>query len=115
MTLITSPVLAPDPQRGLVGVGNQTYFEVLNMNNKSKIAVIEITELFRGRLDGEWLNDCRGDAEHGEWGIAFENLCTQLKEFDVFPNEHEYQAIRTAGESMEIDPQSWNFLAPNKN
>ncbi len=84
------------------------------MNHETKIAVIKIIELFRGRLDDEWLNEYRSDAEHGEWGMALENLCTQLEEFDILPNEQEFQAIRTAGESMGIDPQRWSFLAPKK-
>ncbi|KZK99087.1 MafI family immunity protein [Pseudovibrio sp. Ad26] len=84
------------------------------MNQKIKIAVIEIIELFRGRLGEEWLNAYRCDAEHGEWGMALENLCMQIEEFDVHLNEQEFQAVCTAGESMGIDPQRWKFLAPQK-
>lgn len=85
------------------------------MENAIQRATISLIQQFRGRLDDEWLDDYQSTAEHGEWGLAFENLCEQLFEFDVSPDEQEFQTICEIGESMKIDPQRWNFLVPQKN
>ncbi|MDD7912010.1 MafI family immunity protein [Pseudovibrio exalbescens] len=84
------------------------------MENEIQRTIISLIQRFRGRLADELLDDYQSTAEHGEWGVAFENLCEQLFEFDVFPSEQEFQNICELGESMKIDPQKWCFLAPPK-
>ena len=84
------------------------------MENAIQRETISLIQRFRGRLDDEWLDDYQSTAEHGEWGVAFENLCDQLFEFDIFLSEQEFQIICEVGESMKINPQRWNFLAPQK-
>jgi hypothetical protein len=84
------------------------------MENATQRTTISLIQRFRGRLDDEWLDDFQSTAEHGEWGVAFENLCEQLFEFNVFPSEQEFLTICEVGESMKIDPQRWDFLAPQK-
>ncbi|WP_068089112.1 MafI family immunity protein [Polycladidibacter stylochi] len=85
------------------------------MENAIQRATVSLIELYRGRLDDEWLDDYLSTAEHGEWGVAFENLCEQIFEFGVFPSEQEFQTICEIGKSMKIDPNRWSFLAPKKN
>jgi len=85
------------------------------MENAIQNATISLIKRFRGRLDDDCLNDYQSTAEHGEWGVAFENLCDQLFEFDIFLSQQEFQTICEVGESMKIDRQRWSFLAPQKN
>lgn len=81
-----------------------------DMKTANETKVIEVIELFRGRLSDEWLDEYRSLAEHGEWGLALENLCTQLYEFDVFPTAREYDAICTTGMQMGMVESTWVFL-----
>ena len=80
----------------------------MDINNKT--IVIELIESFRGRLHDDWLNEYLGDASCGEWGMALENLCFQLEEFDISVTVQQYEIIRTACERMKIDPQRWKCL-----
>ena len=81
-----------------------------DMITNNEIKVLEVIELFRGRLSDEWLDEYRSLAEHGEWGVALENLCTQLYEFDVFPTADEYAAICEIGSQMGMTESAWVFL-----
>lgn len=51
--------------------------------------------------------------DHREWGIALENLCVQLDEFDVEPTAVQLAQIQDAAEAMGLPPSTWDFLAPS--
>lgn len=48
--------------------------------------------------------------EAHEWGLAFEDLCTQLHEHDARMSPSVYNRIRTIGSRMNITSNAWNFL-----
>jgi len=85
------------------------------MSKNIEDTVVAFIESYRDRLPDEFVDEYVSLARHNECVIAFENLCVQLFEFDVVPSEQEFQTICEIGESMEIDSQRWNFLAPQKN
>ena len=46
----------------------------------------------------------------GEWGIALENICTQLYEYEAPVSWVTYQQIKKCGERMKLSAHSWEFL-----
>lgn len=50
-------------------------------------------------------------AKAGEPGIAFENLCTQLYEYDVAIDSARLEMIAEVGRFMGIDDSFWQNLA----
>lgn len=59
--------------------------------------------LFRGKLPDDQIQDMMDLAKAGEPGVAFENLCTQLYEYDVVVGEETLGDLRNIGKSMNID------------
>ena len=47
----------------------------------------------------------------GEFGIAFETLCTQLYEYDVTPTPDDLARLAAVGRRLELDPSTWEILA----
>ena len=81
------------------------------MPNTIEDVVIVAIENYRGRLPDEFVDEYISLARHGECVIAFENLCDQLFDFDVIPNDRELAFICKVGRGMSIDPRRWQFLA----
>jgi hypothetical protein len=48
--------------------------------------------------------------EAGEFGVAFETLCTQLYEFDVAVPGDVRARLETLGRRLELDPALWKLL-----
>lgn len=48
--------------------------------------------------------------EHGELGVAFEILCTQLDEYDVAVNDPTLTSLAKLGRYFELDPRLWEDL-----
>jgi hypothetical protein len=46
----------------------------------------------------------------GEPGIAFENLCTQLYEYEVTPDEPSREALAEVGTYFRLEPGLWRCL-----
>jgi hypothetical protein len=80
------------------------------MNIKQR--VLNLIDRFRDRLPSDHLFECRSLAKHNEWGIALENLCTQLYEFDQLPSFQELKEIRQLANEMHMKSDVWNFLRP---
>lgn len=56
------------------------------------------------------IEESRDLAVHNEEGVAFENLCQSLFEWD-FPLKHEdYAAIEQLGRHYRFDESTWDFL-----
>jgi hypothetical protein len=49
--------------------------------------------------------------EHGEPGVAFENLAQNVYEFDIPLSQIEYHEFDQAGQALNLDPGAWTFLA----
>ena len=63
-----------------------------------------------GRLPDPDTQNARGLLDAGEPGVALENLCTQLYEFDVAVSEPLLAQIRTATEAMGLASDLWSDL-----
>lgn len=50
----------------------------------------------------------------GEWGIAFEDLCTQLDEHGAKIDRQAYDVLQELGEYYVRDPSYWEFLRPDE-
>jgi hypothetical protein len=52
-------------------------------------------------------------AEHREWGIGLEALCTQLHEYAVVLAPEELLAIKQLASEMGLSADAWSFLEPH--
>jgi hypothetical protein len=73
--------------------------------------VVALIHMFDGRLPQATLDDLLMDATHNEWGIALENLCTHLFEYDVISEGMEIEEIKRLTADMNMSNKTWNFLA----
>lgn len=48
--------------------------------------------------------------EHGEWGEAFDLMCTQLYEYDVELTEAQYLLVQETGDAMGVNATQWAYL-----
>lgn len=48
--------------------------------------------------------------EDGEWGVAFDALCSQIFENEINISAEMYDRIERLGMEMQIDPSEWRFL-----
>ena len=46
----------------------------------------------------------------GEFGVAFEILCTQLFEYDVTPQPDDRARLAAVGRRLELEPSVWEVL-----
>jgi hypothetical protein len=46
----------------------------------------------------------------GEFGIALENLCTQLYEYDISVGEETAAAIASVGDTVSVEDRYWKLL-----
>ncbi len=53
------------------------------------------------------LDDMSALAKAGEPGVALENLCTQLFEYDVMVPQSVTASLRTLGQAMGVDDKYW--------
>lgn len=62
-------------------------------------------------IPAEQLADMRDLLCHGEPGVAFENLCSQLFEYDTVIPVALWERLRLVGEQMGIASDYWQRLA----
>lgn len=72
--------------------------------------VVAICERCRGLLPDARLDDSISLARHVEWGIALENLCSNLGDEAAQVDDVTLQAIERAGTEMGLDPEYWRTL-----
>ena len=48
--------------------------------------------------------------EHGEWGIAFEYLCSCLEQSGITLSKEKYNAINAVGEIMGMERDLWSKI-----
>lgn len=48
--------------------------------------------------------------EHGEWGIAFEVLCSAIEYDKILISHDEYVQIKAIGEYMGMDKELWEVF-----
>ena len=77
-------------------------------------AVLLIIDDLGGRLPPEQLQYMRDLANAGEPGIALEDLCTQIFEYDVVIGTDLLAKIQDVGQAMKIDPKYWGRFDPGR-
>ena len=56
------------------------------------------------------VKDAQELLEHGEWGEAFDLVCTQLYEFDVGISEDLYKVVEQTALAMGLDAAQWSYI-----
>jgi hypothetical protein len=78
--------------------------------------LLEVIELCRDLgVPGNELDDMAALAKAGEYGVALENLCTQLLEYDAAVPPVVFNTLETLGRGMGIDEKYWRRLATPPN
>ncbi len=54
--------------------------------------------------------DARDLIEHGEEGVAFENICQNIYEWDIPLSRSDYDRLRKLGRHYGFDDSKWSFL-----
>jgi len=65
--------------------------------------VWSVIAMFQGAIPSEQLEDMSELAQAGEPGVALENLCTQLHEYDILVSEDAMSQIETLVGAMDLD------------
>ena len=66
---------------------------------------------FTSKLPAEQLQDMRSLVIAGEPGVALENLCTQIYEYDVEVAPEVLAKISEVGRAMGLDSKYWDRIA----
>ena len=56
------------------------------------------------------ITDAQELIEHGEQGVALENICQNLYEFSVPISQHDLTEISLFAETMQMPESTWKFL-----
>jgi len=72
--------------------------------------LIAIIAAFSNKLPENEVTEMQELAKAGEPGIALENLCTQLYEYDVAVEAACLDQIAAVGDAMGIDKSNWEQL-----
>jgi hypothetical protein len=72
--------------------------------------LLDIIRTYAGQLPMDQLNDMAELVQAGESGIALENLCTQLFEYDITVGNEMLNDLRALGSSMGLQSKYWDRL-----
>jgi hypothetical protein len=64
-----------------------------------------------GWLPESQLDDMRSLNEAGEPGVALENLCVQLYEYDIQVSEEVWDELKLLGSAMGVKEDYWEILS----
>lgn len=79
----------------------------MDMNQKISRIVSQISQLPKKDKD-----DIDELLRHDEWGVALETICGTLSEDKISISQAIYEAIRVAGQEMEMESATWEVLKP---
>jgi hypothetical protein len=84
------------------------------MDVETRDAVIRNTRLlvewFASELRPENIQDAGELLDHGEWGEAFDLICTQVYEYEVPVSREQYTVIEQTGRMLGMDSADWDYL-----
>lgn len=72
--------------------------------------LLNVMALSRKLVPAEQLHDMTQLVQAGEPGVALENLCTQLYEYDAALEPDTLKQIETLGKAMGLAPKYWQRL-----
>lgn len=75
-----------------------------------EVMLLDVLERCRGLVPADELDEMASLARAGECGVALENLCTQLFEYDAVVSTQLLASIETLGAALVIDQKYWNRL-----
>jgi hypothetical protein len=93
-----------------------TYYRISNYHRISKIKALELKfntllrELSTSLTETD-IEQIRELVDAGELGVAFENFCTQLYEWDAVCSREQIDQIAYIGGAMGIKPNYWQNIA----
>jgi hypothetical protein len=77
-----------------------------SIEDRLRSVVLELAD----SLPEDDIDSILGLIEAREWGVALENLCTQLDEYDVTVPSPLLAEIASLGRKMKLDPGLWESL-----
>ena len=69
----------------------------------------EMISTLRSRLPAQDILTAEELLEHGEWGLAFDVLCTQAYEYEIEISQELYSTASQLADAMQLDPNEWSF------
>lgn len=72
--------------------------------------LLELVNAFEKKLSESDIASIKELINAREWGIGFENLCTQLYEFEIPIPTEVYRRIKAIGQYMKIDRNYYTQL-----
>ena len=72
--------------------------------------LLEEIQTYAGQLPADQVKDIADLAQAGEPGVAFENLCMQLYEYDIAVDNGMLSKLKSIGIAMGIESEYWDRL-----
>ncbi len=82
------------------------------MDIKVEEELSDLINNFDQLIPSEQLQEMKDLNSSGEPGIAYENLCTQIFEFDIKVSETRFSQIRQIGLAIGLAPKYWERIRP---
>jgi hypothetical protein len=76
-------------------------------------SLLRVIETLAAYLPAEQVKEMADLARAGEPGVGFENLCTQLFEYDAPVDKGTLRQLEVIGRHMGIAPKYWERLKSN--
>ncbi len=75
-----------------------------------EIEIIKIVNEYIGQLSNYEVDSIINLAKHREWGVALENLCTQIDEYRLSVSADSYQKIEQMVNEMSLNDVDLDVL-----
>jgi hypothetical protein len=72
--------------------------------------LLRVIQTYAGQFPAEQAKEMADLVRAGEAGIGFENLCTQLYEYDVSVDDGTLSQLKDIGSHMGLKPKYWERL-----
>ena len=72
--------------------------------------LLHLIQTYAGNFPAEQVAGMTELVQAGEAGVALENLCSQLHEYDVPVDEATFGRLKEIGTQMGIEPDYWERL-----
>jgi hypothetical protein len=76
-----------------------------------ELEIINITKEYNGKLPQSDIDSIVVLASHREWGVALENLCTQIYEYELKVSKQSFFKIKEMITKMKLDTRYLDDLS----
>lgn len=80
------------------------------MTDSIEAKLLAIVNILNSKLPKNDISNIRELVQAREWGIGFENLCTQIFEYDIRIDKIIYDQIKAVGIFLELPKETWEIL-----